>query len=146
MQARLTNFRQAPRKVQLVATLLRGKSIEAAANQLASLPKKSSGPLQKLLASAVANAVNNQKADRDLLFIKDIQVNKGLVMKRFIPGAHGRAYPIRRMSSHIEIKLGEKAPKVASAQGGSASGRKVKTSEKAEPKKVARKKTATKPA
>lgn len=115
MQALLTNFRQAPRKVRLVATLLRGKSIEAADNELANLPKKSSAPLRKLLASAVANAINNQQANPALLYIKEIRVDKGLVMKRFRPGAHGIAYPIRRMSSHIEIKLAEKAPKTAKA-------------------------------
>ncbi|PIP58292.1 MAG: 50S ribosomal protein L22 [Candidatus Vogelbacteria bacterium CG22_combo_CG10-13_8_21_14_all_37_9] len=105
MQAHLTNFRQAPRKVRLVASLIRGKSIEAAENQLANLPKKSSLSMRKLLASAVANAVNNQKADRNLLYIKEIRVDKGLVLKRFLPGSHGRAYPLRRASSHINIKL-----------------------------------------
>ena len=137
MQAFLTNFRQAPRKVRLVATLLRGKSIEAADNELANLPKKSSLPLRKLLASAVANAINNQQANPALLYIKEIRVDKGLVMKRFRPGAHGIAYPIRRMSSHIEIKLGEKEPKVAKAS-------KPVETKKTETKKVAGKKTATK--
>ena len=114
MQAHLTNFRQAPRKVRLVASLIRGKSIEAAENQLANLPKKSSLPMRKLLASAVANAVNNQKADSNLLYIKEIRVDKGLVLKRFFPGAHGRAYPLRRASSHINIKLGIKDQKPVS--------------------------------
>lgn len=142
MQALLTNFRQAPRKVRLVATLLRGKSIEAADNELANLPKKSSLPLRKLLASAVANAINNQQANPALLYIKEIRVDKGLVMKRFRPGAHGIAYPIRRMSSHIEIKLEikdqkskikDKSPKVV-ASDESKPGRKV--AKKKSPKKA----------
>lgn len=109
MKAVLTNHRQAPRKVRLAADLLRGKSVIAAEAQLNSLPKKASPVLKKLLASAVANAINNNKADKEKLFVKEISVDKGIVLKRFFPGAHGRAFAIRRKNSHIKITLGEKS-------------------------------------
>jgi large subunit ribosomal protein L22 len=116
MRATLTNFRQAPRKVRLAADLVRGKTVAAAESELTNLFKKSAGPLQKLLASAVANAVHNHQADKDHLFIKAISVDKGIVMKRFIPGSHGKAYPIRRASSHITVTLGVKEPKAPKAK------------------------------
>jgi large subunit ribosomal protein L22 len=108
MKAVLTNHRQAPRKVRLAADLLRGKTVLAAEAELNSLTKKASPILKKLLASAVANAVNNDKADKNSLYIKEISVDKGIVLKRFFPGAHGKAYPINRKNSHIKIVLGVK--------------------------------------
>ena len=81
MKALLTNYHQSPRKVRLVADLIRGKSIAQAKAALMFLPKKSSPAIEKLLDSAVSNA-RQVGADTDNLFIKTIQVNKGLVMRR----------------------------------------------------------------
>ncbi|OHA59724.1 MAG: 50S ribosomal protein L22 [Candidatus Vogelbacteria bacterium RIFOXYD1_FULL_42_15] len=108
MKAILNNYRQAPRKVRLAADFLRGQMVVDAEAQLDALAKKASPILKKLLASAVANAVHNNKVEKAKLFIKEIAVDKGLVMKRFFPGAHGRAYPLRRKNSHIKLVLGVK--------------------------------------
>jgi len=113
MKAVLTNYRQAPRKVRLAADLLRGKMVTAAEMELNALSKKASPILMKLLASAVANAINNDKADKSKLFIKEITVDKGMVLKRFFPGSHGKAYPINRKNSHVKIVLGIKEASVA---------------------------------
>ncbi|OHA60988.1 MAG: 50S ribosomal protein L22 [Candidatus Vogelbacteria bacterium RIFOXYD2_FULL_44_9] len=113
MKAVLTNYRQAPRKVRLAADLLRGKMVTVAEMELNALSKKASPILMKLLASAVANAINNDKADKSKLFIKEITVDKGMVLKRFFPGAHGKAYPINRKNSHVKIVLGIKEVSVA---------------------------------
>ena len=113
MKTVLTNYRQAPRKVRLAADLLRGKMVTAAEMELNALSKKASPILMKLLASAVANAINNDKADKSKLFIKEITVDKGMVLKRFFPGAHGKAYPINRKNSHVKIVLGIKEVSVA---------------------------------
>ena len=113
MKAVLTNYRQAPRKVRLAADLLRGKMVTVAEMELNALSKKASPILMKLLASAVANAINNDKADKSKLYIKEITVDKGMVLKRFFPGAHGKAYPINRKNSHVKIVLGIKEVSVA---------------------------------
>lgn len=104
MKAILKNYRQSPRKVRLIADLIRGKSVNTAVNQLDLLVKRGSLPVKKLLLNAVNNS-NKNPAD---LFVKTIQVNKGLVMKRFMPRAFGRASQILKRSSHITIELGEK--------------------------------------
>lgn len=104
MKSILKNYRQSPRKVRLIADLIRGKSVNVAINQLDLLIKRGSLPVKKLLL----NAVNNSKKDPTDLFVKTIQVNKGLVMKRFTPRAFGRASQILKRSSHITIELGEK--------------------------------------
>lgn len=107
MKANLINFRQPPRKVRLVADYLRGKSVKQALAELNFIGKKSSLPIRKLLSSAVANAENNFNKDKDNLFIKTIRVDKGLVMRRYLPRARGRATPLRHRTSHIAIELGE---------------------------------------
>lgn len=106
MKATLTNYAQSPRKVSLVAGLIRGKSVEAAKRALAFLPKKSTPVIAKLLDSAVANAKKAGVADS--LFVKSITVNKGSVIRRFIPKARGRAAGFRRTRSIISIILGSK--------------------------------------
>lgn len=108
MKAVLHNFKQSPRKVRLVADMIRGKRIEAAQHALTFLPKKSSPEIQKLLASAVANARNlGQNAEN--LFVKAISVDKGSVIRRFKPMARGRAAGIRRTMSIVKIELGTTA-------------------------------------
>lgn len=108
MKALLKNYHQAPRKVRLVADLIRGKSVTAAREALTYLPKKSSPAMLKLLNSAVSNAVQNNGADVDALFVKAIAVNKGMVMKRFMPKARGRAARYAKIFSIVTLELGSK--------------------------------------
>ena len=108
MKAFLKNYRQSPRKVRLIAGLIRGKQVEQAINELTFLPKRASTPVQKLLKSAIANAENNNGAKKEELYIKDIKADKGVVLKRWRPRAFGMAKRINKRSSHITIVLGEK--------------------------------------
>ena len=108
MKARLKNYRQSPRKVRLVANLVRGKSILRALTALSFLEKKSALPIKKLLESAVSNA-ENQGAKKEDLVISDIQVDEGISFTRYRPRARGRAAPIQRRSSHINVKLDTQA-------------------------------------
>jgi len=110
MKAELSNYRQSPRKVRLVADLLRGKSIGEARQALAFLPKKAAPALQKLLNSAVSNARTQGKSPEDL-FVKSISVNKGLVIRRFKPMARGRAARFNRTRSIISLELATRSPK-----------------------------------
>jgi large subunit ribosomal protein L22 len=108
MKALLTNFHQSPRKVRLVADMIRGKSVIEAKAALMFAEQKSGPVLGKLLDSAVANA--SQKGESaENLFVKTIMVDKGLVMRRFSPKARGRAGSIRKTSSIIRLELGSKA-------------------------------------
>jgi large subunit ribosomal protein L22 len=116
MKAMLSNFHQSPRKVRLVANVIRGKSIATARNLLTFLPQKSSPVILKLLNSAVANA-RQTGADESALFVQAIAVNKGMVMRRFKPMARGRAAPFRRTMSIVTLSLGSKAaPKKQAAK------------------------------
>ena len=105
MKASLTNFKQSPRKVRLVADMIRGKRVSVARDSLIFLAKKSSPELSKLLDSALANA-RQQGISTDDLIIKTITVDKGSVLKRFKPMARGRAAGIRRTMSHVNLELG----------------------------------------
>lgn len=104
-----------PRKVRLVADLVRGKEVATAATILGFVRRKSARPVLKLLRSAVANAEHNAKLDRNMLFIKRITVDCGPTIKRFMPRAHGRAAPIRKRTSHITIILSERPATSAAA-------------------------------
>jgi large subunit ribosomal protein L22 len=105
MKASLTNFKQSPRKVRLVADMIRGKRVSIARDSLHFLAKKSSPEMVKLLDSAVANARQQGMNPEDLM-VKMISVNKALVMRRFKPMARGRASTIRRTMSHVDLELG----------------------------------------
>ncbi|MFH1608908.1 MAG: 50S ribosomal protein L22 [Patescibacteria group bacterium] len=107
MKAFLKNYRQSPRKVRLVANLIKGKKVDEALVQLNFLAKRAGDPIQKLLLSAVANA-KNMGIDKENLFIKEIRVDKGLVMKRMMPAAMGRGHRINKRTSHVNILLAEK--------------------------------------
>ncbi|KKQ34326.1 MAG: 50S ribosomal protein L22 [Candidatus Nomurabacteria bacterium GW2011_GWB1_37_5] len=108
MKAYLKNYRQAPRKVRLVANLIKGKGVLNAAQELDFLPKRAGVPIKVLLDSAVANAKQNFGSKQEDLIIKDIRVEKGIVMKRWMPRAFGMAKRINKRNSHITIVLGEK--------------------------------------
>src|SRR5689334_24364548 len=105
-KATLSNYRQSPRKVRGVATLIRGKSIEEARDILSFVPKRAALPVQKLLASAVANA-KNLSIPLENLFVKQVGVDGGKIMYRRLPMSRGRAFAIRKRTSHVNIVLGE---------------------------------------
>ena len=108
MKSYLKNYRQSPRKVRLVADTVRGKNVTIALRDLQFVTKRATDPLAKLIKSAVANAKNNNNAVEENLFIKDIQVNKGIVMKRMMPRARGSGARINKRTSHVSITLEEK--------------------------------------
>lgn len=105
--ARLYYLRIAPRKVRLVADLIRGKSVEQAQTVLNFTVKKAAQPLLKLLNSAIANARNNFQLDHSTLFISRIEVNEGPKHKRWMPRARGQASAIQKKTSHVIIVLDE---------------------------------------
>ena len=105
--ASLSNYRQSPRKVRLIADLVRGKTAEHAIALLNTLPKRGSEAMVKLILSAVANA----KMEPRELVISTIQVNSGVVFKRSMPRARGRSAPIRKKSSVITLGLTKRQPK-----------------------------------
>ena len=100
-------LRISPRKARLVADMIRGLETNKALDQLAAANKKAAGPVEKLLRSAVANAVNNFELDKDNLRIKEIRVDEGPTLHRWMPRARGRATPIRKRTSHIKVLLAE---------------------------------------
>ncbi|PIR44143.1 50S ribosomal protein L22 [Candidatus Wolfebacteria bacterium CG10_big_fil_rev_8_21_14_0_10_31_9] len=104
--AKLNYLRIAPRKVRLMASLLRGMSVNEAEAQLITNSKRSSEPLLQLLRSAISNAKNNQM-NLEKLIVKEIRVDGGPMLKRWLPRAQGRATPIQKKSSHISIILEE---------------------------------------
>ena len=118
MKAILKNYRQAPRKVRLVADLIKGKKVDAAKLELSFLSKYAAKPIMELLDSALANAKNNFQIDKENLIVKNIQVDKGIVLKRFIPRARGSASRINKRTSHLTITLEEKAPHAPKAPRG----------------------------
>jgi large subunit ribosomal protein L22 len=101
----------APRKVRLLANVIKGLPVNEAEAQLYLRPQRASKPLLKLLRSAVANAKHNQKADVDKLVVSSIWVDQGPVFKRFLPRAMGRATPIRKKTSHVTLILTESEKK-----------------------------------
>ncbi|MBI5787102.1 MAG: 50S ribosomal protein L22 [Candidatus Niyogibacteria bacterium] len=105
--AELNYFRIAPRKVRLAAGLIRGKRVGEAERELQFLTKRASLPLLKLLKSAVANATHNFNLQKDNLYISKITVDGGSPLKRIRPRAFGRAFPIKKRTSHITLVLGE---------------------------------------
>ncbi|MBD3238144.1 MAG: 50S ribosomal protein L22 [Candidatus Moranbacteria bacterium] len=116
VKSKLKNFRVSAKKIRPVARSLQGKEVKKARQQLLFLSKKISQPLIKLLDSAVANAINNNGYSKDNLFIESIKIDQGMVLKRWRPRAHGRAYPILKRSSHIELTVNEINPNQARSQ------------------------------
>ena len=107
MKAFLKNYRQSPRKVRIVAGLVKGKRVPEAMAQLDFLAKRASTPLRKMLLSAVANA-KNMGASADNLFIKEFRVDKGVTMKRMMPAAMGTGHRINKRTSNVSLLLAEK--------------------------------------
>jgi large subunit ribosomal protein L22 len=104
----LRSIRTSPRKLGLVAGLIRGRNVQDALIQLEYSQKNVARDVKKLLSSVVANAENNHNLDIDSLYVKEVQVGKGLVMKRFTPRGRGRASRILKSFSNISIVVAEK--------------------------------------
>jgi len=105
--AQLNNYRQSPRKVRVVADALRGQSVKVAQSRLDFIVKRATGPLHKLLNSAVANA-KDLGSNVENLWVKSISVNAGKILHRRRPVSHGSAHAINKRTSHIKIVLVEK--------------------------------------
>lgn len=105
MKAIRRYLRISPKKVNLVADLVRGKNAEYALNFLQFTPKKSAKPLMEALRSAMANAVQNFKQKKENLYISKIVVNEGPTLKRARPVSRGRSHPILKRTTHIILEL-----------------------------------------
>lgn len=117
--AKLRYLRIAPRKVRLVADLIRGKKAEEAKNLLTFTVKKSNLPFLKLLNQALANAKNNFQLDPTNLFISKLTVDEGPKLKRWRARARGQGYEIQKKTSHINLILDElvKSKKTKKSKG-----------------------------
>jgi large subunit ribosomal protein L22 len=107
MKAILKNYRQSPRKVRLLADLVRGKSVTDALTTLAHIDKRASEPFAKVIRSAAANA-KNLGVKTENLIVKSVSVDKGTVLKRIMPRARGSASRILKRNSHITVELGNR--------------------------------------
>lgn len=118
VKAHLNYLRMSPRKVRIIANLIKGMNTKRAELELDHLPKRAATPLVKLLKSAIANARHNFQLAEENLYIKSILVNQGPVLKRSMPRAFGRAAPIRKRTSHVSLTLDTQVP--VEAKGGKA--------------------------
>jgi large subunit ribosomal protein L22 len=106
VRAQLRFLRATPRKVRLVADLIRGKGVQEAVNILHLTNKHAAKDLEKLLKSAIANAENrDEPVDVDRLFVKEVMVDGGPSAKRFRPAPMGRGFRVLKRSSHVTLKL-----------------------------------------
>jgi large subunit ribosomal protein L22 len=139
--AKLKYLRIAPRKVRLVADLIRGKKVSQALNFLEFLPKKSALPFFKLLKQAIANAKHNFQLDESNLYISKILVDEGPKLKRQMPRARGISYEIKKRTSHITLFLDEieKKPRSEGARLARMAAKEVKKIEKVEKKEEIKK-------
>ena len=103
--AKLGFLRMGPRKVRLIADMIRGKKVVRALDLLSVMPKRAARPVLKLLQSAVANAKHNFSLAVEDLKVAQIYVDGGPSLKRWMPKAHGRATPVRERTSHINLVL-----------------------------------------
>jgi large subunit ribosomal protein L22 len=104
--ATLSSYRQSPRKVRLVADLVKGKLVTIALLELHHRSKRAAPVFEKLIRSAIANAKVLGMNEKTLM-VKEIRVDKGSVLKRSRPRAHGRAFPIHKHTSHIFVALSD---------------------------------------
>lgn len=123
VKAIANGVRMSPRKVGIVAQLVRGRTVADALVILANTPRRSAEPVRKVIESARANAEHNHNYKPDTLHIVSISVTPGPRFKRYRPAAHGRALPFQRRTSHIHVLVeGEQrvakktAAKVADAE------------------------------
>jgi len=108
------HIKQSPKKIRLVATEIKNMNVNEAITKLSFINKKSARLISNVLKSALANLNNlesEEVIDKNNFFIKSIKIDKGSVMKRFRPAAMGRAAPILKRSSHIEVKISDLSEK-----------------------------------
>ena len=105
-RAVLRGYRMSSRKARVMADLIRGKTVESAMTLLSFQQRKAALPIRKLLDSAVANA-EHKNMDIDKLLVARVLVDKGPIMKRWLPRAHGRATPLKKQTSHVTVELVE---------------------------------------
>lgn len=106
-QAVLKNVRISPRKMRLVADLVRGKQVQLAMDTLQLTNKKGARILSKVLKSAISNASDVATIDVDRLHIAEVTVDMGPALRRFIPRAQGRATPVKKRMSHVTLRVKE---------------------------------------
>jgi large subunit ribosomal protein L22 len=134
--AKLNNYPTSPRKMRLLADLIRGMQVEKALAVLEHNPKHPAVPLRKLVLSAISNWKNkNEGADENTLVVKTIMVDGARVIKRMRPAPQGRGYRVRKRSNHVTVVVDEAATPVVKTP---------KTATKAAEKKTAPKKAAPK--
>ncbi|ADL53398.1 50S ribosomal protein L22 [Clostridium cellulovorans] len=102
-------IRMSPTKVNIVLDLIRGKNVNEAFAILQYTPKDAAVVVNKLLKSAVANAENNLNLSRENLYVSDAHTGQGPTLKRFRPHAQGRAFSIKKRTSHITLVVKERA-------------------------------------
>lgn len=127
--AKALGVRMSPRKVAVVAALVRGRTVEDAVTILSHTPRRSATAVRKVIESAKANATHNHNYKADSLRITEIRVSTGPSIKRYRPAAHGRALPFLRRSSHIYVEVdGEQraAKKPAASKSSSSANTKAK--------------------
>lgn len=107
IKVQLNNLRIAPRKARQVVDLIRNKSVTEARSLLQFTVKKASGPVLKLLNSAIDSALNNFRLEESNLYISKITVDEGPKLKRWQPVSRGSAHPIMKRTSHITLVLSE---------------------------------------
>jgi len=127
VSAAIKGVTQAPRKVSLVASLVRGRSVADALTILDHTPKRAALAVKKAIASAKANAVNTHKLDEKSLVVSSLSVTTGTRLKRYRAGARGMAKPYQKKTSHIHVavsgelkavkKPAEKSTKLRTANG-----------------------------
>lgn len=106
MKAYLHSAPIAPKKANIIAKMVRGMPVRDAAEALRRTNKKAARMVEKLLASAVANATHNDKQDSTLLTVKTLYVNQSIGMRRGMPKARGQTRPYRKFMTHITLELG----------------------------------------
>ncbi|MFA5184361.1 MAG: 50S ribosomal protein L22 [Patescibacteria group bacterium] len=107
VKASLKHLRMSPRKIRLVIDVIRKMPVATALDQLRFINKLAAEPVAKLIKSAIANAENTFSLERANLYIKEIRSDEGVMLKRWMPRAHGRATSLRKRGCHLSLVLGE---------------------------------------
>ena len=119
MQARAVRkyIRSSPRKMRIVADVVRGKNVQEVLNTLHFMPQKAARPIELTIQSAVANLIDrnqDERVDESALVVQEIRVDEAPFFKRFQPVSRGRAHPILKRSSHLMVVIG--TPKTENAE------------------------------
>lgn len=142
--AKLRNYPTSPRKMRLLADLIRGQRVDLVLAELEHNPKHPAVPLRKLVLSAIVNWKSaNEGADESVLVVKTIYVDGGRTLKRMRPAPQGRGYRVRKRSNHVTLVVDEAGEDKKAAKKAKAAAKK-ETSAKAPAKKKAAAKKSTK--